>query len=165
MHTLRGYDKQPIASLEFALPKQTDNSCHSRLGHSNALTENRSPRSVCCADHFFLPSHGYFSVSENSLCRAIIAGPSATTKIIGKMKRTKGISSLTPALAATSSAACVRRVRSVSENCPSAFAMGVPKRSEEHTSELQSRLHLVCRLLLEKKKTNNYQVYYSLLRT
>src|SRR5205809_3126051 len=28
------------------------------------------------------------------------------------------------------------------------------QRSEEHTSELQSRLHLVCRLLLEKKKTN-----------
>src|SRR5256884_2294670 len=29
-------------------------------------------------------------------------------------------------------------------------------RSEEHTSELQSRLHLVCRLLLEKKKKNKY---------
>src|SRR2546422_4628934 len=29
-----------------------------------------------------------------------------------------------------------------------------PARSEEHTSELQSRLHLVCRLLLEKKKKN-----------
>src|SRR2546422_446817 len=28
----------------------------------------------------------------------------------------------------------------------------IGKRSEEHTSELQSRLHLVCRLLLEKKK-------------
>src|SRR2546429_4339728 len=28
----------------------------------------------------------------------------------------------------------------------------MPLRSEEHTSELQSRLHLVCRLLLEKKK-------------
>src|SRR2546422_6938729 len=28
-------------------------------------------------------------------------------------------------------------------------------RSEEHTSELQSRLHLVCRLLLEKKKNHN----------
>src|SRR2546422_6092395 len=28
-------------------------------------------------------------------------------------------------------------------------------RSEEHTSELQSRLHLVCRLLLEKKKTKS----------
>src|SRR5687768_10972801 len=29
---------------------------------------------------------------------------------------------------------------------------GTHRRSEEHTSELQSRLHLVCRLLLEKKK-------------
>src|SRR2546422_7770048 len=29
-------------------------------------------------------------------------------------------------------------------------------RSEEHTSELQSRLHLVCRLLLEKKNANQY---------
>src|SRR2546422_7490583 len=31
-------------------------------------------------------------------------------------------------------------------------------RSEEHTSELQSRLHLVCRLLLEKKKKYTQQV-------
>src|SRR2546422_3787395 len=31
-------------------------------------------------------------------------------------------------------------------------AFGRSTRSEEHTSELQSRLHLVCRLLLEKKK-------------
>src|SRR2546422_2971588 len=42
----------------------------------------------------------------------------------------------------------------------SAALLGVPageirtERSEEHTSELQSRLHLVCRLLLEKKKMN-----------
>src|SRR5690625_6028379 len=35
-----------------------------------------------------------------------------------------------------------------------ATAKGVT-RSEEHTSELQSRGHLVCRLLLEKKKNNN----------
>src|SRR5205809_4189476 len=37
---------------------------------------------------------------------------------------------------------------------PKAFAgaMNLGLRSEEHTSELQSRLHLVCRLLLEKKK-------------
>src|SRR2546422_6285421 len=31
------------------------------------------------------------------------------------------------------------------------------QRSEEHTSELQSRLHLVCRLLLEKKKKTSQQ--------
>src|SRR3712207_8967557 len=35
-------------------------------------------------------------------------------------------------------------------------------RSEEHTSELQSRQYLVCRLLLEKKKTDKY--YYSRAR-
>src|SRR6266849_10882627 len=33
---------------------------------------------------------------------------------------------------------------------------GVPTRSEEHTSELQSRVDLVCRLLLEKKKKTYY---------
>src|SRR3712207_8937203 len=34
----------------------------------------------------------------------------------------------------------------------------IPERSEEHTSELQSRQYLVCRLLLEKKKTPTYQL-------
>src|SRR5687768_17803371 len=34
-----------------------------------------------------------------------------------------------------------------------------PARSEEHTSELQSRLHLVCRLLLEKKKKKHKKCY------
>src|SRR5216684_9010599 len=33
-------------------------------------------------------------------------------------------------------------------------------RSEEHTSELQSRLHLVCRLLLEKKKKQIFRIIY-----
>src|SRR2546429_2537194 len=33
-----------------------------------------------------------------------------------------------------------------------AYSVPFTRRSEEHTSELQSRLHLVCRLLLEKKK-------------
>src|SRR3712207_8425744 len=35
----------------------------------------------------------------------------------------------------------------------------VPPRSEEHTSELQSRQYLVCRLLLEKKKTKSAKIY------
>src|SRR2546422_3556388 len=48
---------------------------------------------------------------------------------------------------------------------------GMLSRSEEHTSELQSRLHLVCRLLLEKKKkeikaketmlTNNIEILFT----
>src|SRR2546429_2766417 len=36
----------------------------------------------------------------------------------------------------------------------------IPNRSEEHTSELQSRLHLVCRLLLEKKKKQGARRYH-----
>src|SRR5260370_24881866 len=41
------------------------------------------------------------------------------------------------------------------------FQMRTVLRSEEHTSELQSHLNLVCRLLLEKKKTSSAQVCYS----
>src|SRR5438309_9029577 len=39
-----------------------------------------------------------------------------------------------------------------------------PMRSEEHTSELQSQFHLVCRLLLEKKKSSIYKRVYSVMR-
>src|SRR3989449_6509361 len=42
---------------------------------------------------------------------------------------------------------------------PNADLLDEP-RSEEHTSELQSRLHLVCRLLLEKKKKNKLAPCY-----
>src|SRR2546422_11355664 len=41
------------------------------------------------------------------------------------------------------------------EDSVAAQAAAGPGRSEEHTSELQSRLHLVCRLLLEKKKRHD----------
>src|SRR3712207_7576510 len=46
-----------------------------------------------------------------------------------------------------------------------ALALGLRLRSEEHTSELQSRQYLVCRLLLEKKKNNNTTTYYSVTYT
>src|SRR5258707_2713591 len=39
----------------------------------------------------------------------------------------------------------------------------VPVRSEEHTSELQSRQYLVCRLLLEKKKTTSVSTKVSMI--
>src|SRR5258707_5614026 len=38
-------------------------------------------------------------------------------------------------------------------------------RSEEHTSELQSRQYLVCRLLLEKKKKKTIDQYYELVKS
>src|SRR2546429_5285887 len=43
-----------------------------------------------------------------------------------------------------------------SVRCKCRISSAIRLRSEEHTSELQSRLHLVCRLLLEKKKRDSY---------
>src|SRR2546429_977126 len=49
---------------------------------------------------------------------------------------------------------------SISVNQLTNGTIGTPAaRSEEHTSELQSRLHLVCRLLLEKKTTAQQQAH------
>src|SRR5687768_17655972 len=42
---------------------------------------------------------------------------------------------------------------------PGVAAVSGVERSEEHTSELQSRLHLVCRLLLEKKNKRDLATY------
>src|SRR5207253_9304415 len=52
-----------------------------------------------------------------------------------------------PGIATTTCSFQVARYR------PSSVTRPIGVRSEEHTSELQSRGHLVCRLLLEKKKT------------
>src|SRR6267143_2431519 len=59
--------------------------------------------------------------------------------------------------------------------CTSPYMFGLPgavakssisllsrNRSEEHTSELQSQFHLVCRLLLEKKKKNILESYFGI---
>src|SRR3712207_8470068 len=61
----------------------------------------------------------------------------------------------------TSSRALVRRLRGAAVpiagltpgSASAAAGPACPRRSEEHTSELQSRQYLVCRLLLEKKKS------------
>src|SRR5690349_22811376 len=47
---------------------------------------------------------------------------------------------------------CSSTAVSRASTAPSAFMAPIMARSEEHTSELQSRRDLVCRLLLEKKK-------------
>src|SRR6266436_7137550 len=48
---------------------------------------------------------------------------------------------------------------------PRASVSAWSPRSEEHTSELQSRLHLVCRLLLEKKKNHTIFTYIYITKT
>src|SRR5260370_18199112 len=45
------------------------------------------------------------------------------------------------------------------------FGTSINQRSEEHTSELQSHLNLVCRLLLEKKKKNKHTTQIQIAAT
>src|SRR2546429_7197440 len=60
------------------------------------------------------------------------------------------------------SALLSEKVKKLTSNVALTLLHHFSERSEEHTSELQSRLHLVCRLLLEKKKINNtLLMYYS----
>src|SRR6267143_6297908 len=58
-----------------------------------------------------------------------------------------------------------RRSVSPSLRSTSCASCGRPSRSEEHTSELQSQFHLVCRLLLEKKKKNNTDLLINKIKT
>src|SRR3712207_8009531 len=76
-------------------------------------------------------------------CRPVLrARPDRLAAPAGKRRRLAGT-----AWSARPSSPCPFLCRSVSAWCET--------RSEEHTSELQSRQYLVCRLLLEKKKKDN----------
>src|SRR2546422_7203798 len=73
---------------------------------------------------------------------------------------------------ASSSASSVNGARPIassqSSGMPSPSLSNPPPtavRSEEHTSELQSRLHLVCRLLLEKKKKTELSINHRLYQS
>src|SRR2546422_6234149 len=78
---------------------------------------------------------------------------------------TRSVREALPVLICPTPVATARSAMNVSsvspERCeitaPYPFERACPMRSEEHTSELQSRLHLVCRLLLEKKNTSELQ--------
>src|SRR5687768_17761056 len=82
-----------------------------------------------------------------TLFRSILrSAPDSAPKCSGEYGRIPIPSSI--AAGTTSSSTC--RASRLYRHC----------RSEEHTSELQSRLHLVCRLLLEKKKKKKRQYEY-----
>src|SRR2546429_9423302 len=73
--------------------------------------------------------------------------PISTSTI--RLWRSRAISCSTPGRWSPHWTHAINGIRAVSLSGPRPST-----RSEEHTSELQSRLHLVCRLLLEKKKNN-----------
>src|SRR2546429_6611109 len=74
----------------------------------------------------------------------------ATTRI--RAEDADGSAAITAAATAVA-----HQLRALGDDLLAARASDVIDRSEEHTSELQSRLHLVCRLLLEKQNEIAYQ--------
>src|SRR6266498_2052644 len=85
-----------------------------------------------------------------SLCSRARSSKSCTCDVFFLMIRRPPRSTLFPY---TTLFRSLRRSCASSRTCETLrSSTGVPQRSEEHTSELQSRPHLVCRLLLEKKK-------------
>src|SRR2546425_10020182 len=111
----------------------------------------------------FLPSRRYGSLSversNQPICGATFATTLPAVAIEPSMVKT-----LAPAIAASAIAAggvprgtitahgSPQRAAYTAAAPPALPAEGITKRSEEHTSELQSLAYLVCRLLLEKKK-------------
>src|SRR5690554_7065513 len=75
---------------------------------------------------------------------------STTSEMREFLRRSTAGPERTPWVAATTT-----RLAPCSKRAPAESSW--PPRSEEHTSELQSRPHLVCRLLLEKKKKKSYK--------
>src|SRR5699024_11958241 len=62
-------------------------------------------------------------------------------------------------ISSASSGCCTSNVSNIVLSVLRSTSFNTSTRSEEHTSELQSRFDLVCRLLLEKKKTKLKQYY------
>src|SRR2546422_7497814 len=84
--------------------------------------------------------------------RSTFPTPSAADTMIGAAAFGRTWRKITRPVPAPSACAATTKSRCRRE---STSALTSRLRSEEHTSELQSRLHLVCRLLLEKKKKKN----------
>src|SRR3712207_8964882 len=88
-----------------------------------------------------------------TLFRSCQAAGDARVTCAPRRTGSRGEASTTPCGASQASASATR-------SSPSARPLAASRRSEEHTSELQSRQYLVCRLLLEKKNdhTSNPQL-------
>src|SRR5687768_17982301 len=83
-----------------------------------------------------------------------------TTLFRSSFGLSSGTSIPTSASIRSSARSSTRRSKTGPNTSPKSRNFGLAPRSEEHTSELQSRLHLVCRLLLEKKKKKKEQKKY-----
>src|SRR2546423_8880574 len=90
--------------------------------------------------------------SSHSILFFFFFNDTATTEIY-----TLSLHDALPIWAGCRSPTCARRGSTPPWSRRIAGSCDTPRRSEEHTSELQSLAYLVCRLLLEKKKIESYQ--------
>src|SRR5580698_2831693 len=140
------------------------------------VSASRATRSTSCARRpssgTGVPADTYLTSSRPMLCAQAASERNAASSVRPSSGDEASPSSVSLASASASRAAvpaCLRcsattPIRSSTALAPSSparpaggrGAIAASSRSEEHTSELQSHVHLVCRLLLEKKKKNNY---------
>src|SRR5207244_5541459 len=104
------------------------------------------------------PLHGGFGQNWFAFVGIVLAlsGVEAIANATGVMKLDPGSTDQNPCVVKTSSPAIlIVMIEVCIFTALLGLAMHALNRSEEHTSELQSPDHLVCRLLLEKKKDTN----------
>src|SRR6266496_5058969 len=105
-------------------------------------------RSTSC-----LPTYSVPTKAEKPAPKRLIASPVAYWFVLSQMtSQPNTAATAAPATAPAASASDVLPVWNAIAKPDTADTSIIPSRSEEHTSELQSRRDLVCRLLLEKKK-------------
>src|SRR6266480_4938477 len=112
----------------------------------NARTHSRTANQSMCAP---LPNSSMVSGHH---------AHNATVHSGRSRARRRRKSSQATAIAPSAAASCSGRWLPLPPNEATRIAANAASRSEEHTSELQSHVNLVCRLLLEKKKKKNYHL-------
>src|SRR3712207_7113397 len=130
---------RPISAPCSSCSWRSDSGDPSKPDRFASTTSGRFPLAALIARAIFFDDRGNSVPAVNTVGPSIGVGP----------RRGSGRDS-TP----SSATGCPPRCASCTTT-PSASSMS---RSEEHTSELQSRQYLVCRLLLEKKKQNKIQL-------
>jgi len=115
------------------------------------LNQDFIPSTFVAIDHTVL---GSATIVKNDMETRKMLSPWLASVYVSPEKRSRGIGSkLVQHVMACAKNNNYNKLYLFTENQQKFYE----RRSEEHTSELQSRLHLVCRLLLEKKKTmKNY---------
>src|SRR5206468_8452164 len=111
-----------------------------------------------------LPSSSYSSNGHSHL-RHLHSFPTRRSSDLYVLVPDAGLVVMIPAIVKTFGFPVFGPITTVLLAPESALIVKLLMRSEEHTSELQSRSDLVCRLLLEKKKTKDYNVLYCSIKS